>query len=92
MAVHEVTLMVTTEEDRLTPLQLQIMGRDAAEGLLNRSGIRGMERIPEAPMAISVRHLTNEWQSRRYIGAGESEEWAITPDELEGWADDDDEW
>lgn len=92
MAVHEVTLMVTTEEDKLTPLQLQIMGRDAAEGLLNRNGVRGMDRTPGAARVALVRHLTNEWESRRYIGADESEEWAITPDELAGWSDDDDEW
>lgn len=92
MAVHEVTLMVTTEEDKLTPLQLQIMGRDAAEGLLNRSGVRGIDRISGAPRATLVRHLTNEWESRRYLGADESEEWAITPNELAGWRDDDDEW
>lgn len=92
MAVQEITLVVTTDRD-LTKDDIEILGRNAAWGLLERSG--NAVRYSDHPsIAAEVRFNGHKWVSRSYIGPGEYEEWCVTDEEIERYhpEDDDDEW
>lgn len=78
--------------------EVKAMGRDAAQHILSTSGTNAA--YPHRYLVRSVRHTTNEWGSARYLGTGESRDWAITESEIAEWDqrereeeyDEDDEW
>lgn len=96
MVTREITLVLTMDREP-TIEEIKAMGRDAAQQILTVSGTYAA--YSHRSLVRSVRHATDEWGSGRYLGPGESRDWAVTESEIEEWDqrereeyDEDDEW
>lgn len=84
MATREITLIVSMDQEP-TVEEVKAMGRDAARGLLDHSGIRAPYGSRNIAESVRVGNLL--WQSSRYTGPAESRDWAVTSAEIQEWDD-----
>lgn len=92
MPTQEITLVVEVDQD-LDKEAIEVLGRNAALGILEHSGTRAYG--VSHSLAESVRFLGYKWYSQRYMGPDEDRDWAITQAEIEVWDEreaEDDDW
>lgn len=82
----EISIMLTSDRE-LTNDEILKLGRDASAGMLQSLGASTYNRGP----LTAARFRQFEWPSRRYVGLGESSEWAVTEQERQDYGRDEEE-